>query len=324
MQKNTLRLDATSIVAAEAAVAHAVEIIRTGGVVAFPTETVYGLGASAVDPAAIGIIFSAKGRPQDNPLIVHVDSLESMALLGILDNRARKLVTKLMPGPLTIVVDATGAVPSIARAGLDSIALRIPDHPIARRLAHLAGPLVAPSANISGRPSPTDADAVLADLDGRIDAVLDSGPCVIGIESTVLDIRRSPPVVLRPGIVTAEQIAAALGETSIDSSPAIEVPEHSPSPGTRYRHYAPATPIRIVRSTDIPVADGGRRLFLQDARFPDFRVSRTDRVVQLTEGDFYRSLRMADSEEYDEIIVVADIDTLSPGLRDRLLRAAAK
>ncbi len=323
MNEVTIRLDALDPALVSQSIDRAAAILRSGGLVAFPTETVYGLGASAVDAAAIARIFEAKGRPQDNPLIVHVDSLEMMERLGKLDDRGRALVRDIMPGPLTIVVPAAGPVPPIARAGLDTIGLRIPNHTVALGLIARAGPLVAPSANRSGRPSPTDADAVLDDLDGRIDAVLDAGPCAVGIESTVVDLTGADVVILRPGIVTALEIARCVGMSVNAVGELAERGEPARSPGTRYRHYAPRTPIRVVDPSDIPLDHGPRRLYLLADPATAVNIDDAARVERLTSSEFFRSLRRADSEVFDEIVVVARLEDLPPGLRDRLLRAAA-
>jgi L-threonylcarbamoyladenylate synthase len=216
----------------------AARLICNGQLVAFPTETVYGLGASAYNAGAVREIFRVKGRPLDNPLIVHLWSLDQVHLL------AREvplmfwlLAREFMPGPLTLVVKKARRVPALVTAGLSTVALRMPDHPIARILLKQANvPVVAPSANLSGRPSPTAAQHVKEDLDGKVAAILDGGRCKIGVESTVLDITRRVPVILRPGGVTKEQIEEALRMK-------VRTARHSQnrpsSPGMKYRHYAP-------------------------------------------------------------------------------------
>jgi len=224
-------------------VLQAAEILRAGGLVAFPTETVYGLGADACNDQAVGRIFTVKGRPADNPLIVHVHSLEQAQIYGDLGAEAHELAQCFWPGPLTLVVRSTGPIAATARAGLPSVALRCPDHPVAQALLMAcACPLAAPSANRSGRLSPTTASDVLEDLSGRIDAVLDGGRCRIGVESTVLDLTRDTPCLLRPGGLPIEAIEEVLGPVRRGG-----IPGQAPaSPGMRYRHYAPSTPVLVV------------------------------------------------------------------------------
>jgi L-threonylcarbamoyladenylate synthase len=229
----------------------AAEIIRGGGLVGLPTETVYGLAANALDPAAIRSIYEAKGRPHDNPIIVHVASPEEIAPLctGIPDV-AKKLMDEFWPGPLTLILRRSPAVPCEVSAGLDTIAVRCPDHTVARDVIRLAGvPIAAPSANPSGHPSPTCARHVMADMAGKIDAVLDGGPCLVGLESTVIDVTVTPPRILRPGGVTAEQLRACLGEVVVDPdmSRLVRHDKPVPSPGMKYRHYAPSAPLILLR-----------------------------------------------------------------------------
>ncbi|HSI88841.1 MAG TPA: L-threonylcarbamoyladenylate synthase [Pyrinomonadaceae bacterium] len=223
----------------------AAEVIRRGGLVAFPTETVYGLGADIFNPAAIARIFEAKERPSDNPFIAHIGRREQVALLapGVSDS-ARALIDRFFPGPLTVVLQRSGAVPDIATAGLDSIGVRMPGNELAREFISLCGtPLAAPSANLSGRPSPTTWEAVREDLDGRIDCILQGDSTEIGLESTVVDCTVEPPVLLRPGAVSLDQLREAV--------PAIaaltKVPDGPlPSPGLRHRHYSPRAEVIII------------------------------------------------------------------------------
>ncbi len=218
-------------------VAVAAPILRQGGLVAFPTETVYGLGADAGDAAAVRRIFAAKGRPSDNPLIVHVADLGDVDEIGVVTPLGAELIRRFWPGPLTLVLPALDALPAETRAGLPTVAVRCPDHPVARALIRAVGrPLAAPSANRSGRPSPTAAEAVFDDLDGRIDAVLDGGPCLRGIESTVVDCTGDAPRLLRLGALPAEELGL-VPRPDVDGAG---------SPGTRHRHYAPAIPLYVV------------------------------------------------------------------------------
>jgi len=233
-----------------AAIARAGKILREGGLVAIPTETVYGLATNALDPEAVNKIFTAKGRPGDNPLIVHVAAFDDIRqLVTRIGEKAEKLAALFWPGPLTIILPKSAAVPSEVSAGLGTVALRMPSHRVAAAIIKAAGvPLAAPSANISGRPSPTNAQHVLADMDGRIDAVVDAGPCSIGVESTVISLAGSVPCLLRPGAVTVRQLEQAIG--AIDISPAVfgdaEDGEQVMSPGMKYRHYSPKAQVRIL------------------------------------------------------------------------------
>lgn len=227
----------------------AARILQRGGVVAFPTETVYGLGANALDPYAVRRIFRAKGRPQDNPLIVHVASLKMVkALTAHLPSRALELIRRFWPGPLSLVLPKSSLVPPEVTAGLDTVALRMPAHPVALALIKAAGlPVAAPSANLSGKPSPTTGHHVLRDLRGKIEAVVDGGPAWVGLESTVLDLTSPVPVILRPGGITREQLREVLGEVSLD--PGIGQPGDGAapkSPGMKYIHYAPEGEVYLV------------------------------------------------------------------------------
>lgn len=223
----------------------AAEELRGGGVVAFPTETVYGLGAIVFSETAVRRIFRVKGRPSDNPLIVHVSSrAQARELMQSIPDEFRILAARFWPGPLTMVVTKNAAVPDCVTAGLATVGIRMPAHPIARALIRACGaPIAAPSANISGRPSPTTAEDAFEDLRGRIGVVLDGGPCAVGIESTVLDLSGEEPVILRPGSVTTAQLAETLGR---DIRSARGSSARPASPGMKYRHYAPKTPLFIV------------------------------------------------------------------------------
>jgi L-threonylcarbamoyladenylate synthase len=231
-----------------AAINAAAGILKQGGLVAFPTETVYGLGADALNPEAVCRIFAAKGRPADNPLIVHIAHPDKMSALAVnIPPEAYLLSRHFWPGPLTLVLESKRTVPSVTTGGLDSVALRIPRHPVALALLNAAGlPIAAPSANLSGSPSPTTARHVLDDLAGRIDAVLDGGPCEVGLESTVLDIRGGQPLILRPGGVTAEEIAKVLGQHCPIAAWQHDTDEPPPSPGLKYTHYAPRAPLYLI------------------------------------------------------------------------------
>lgn len=239
-----------------AALEPAAAVLRRGGLVAFPTETVYGLGANGLDPKAVAGIYQAKGRPSDNPLILHIAEPASvLKLADCIPANAQRLMDIFWPGPLTIVFQRTAAVPDIVTGGLDTVAVRLPDSPVARQLIRLAGvPIAAPSANTSGRPSPTTAQAVWADLAGRIDIIVDAGPCEIGVESTVIDCTTPVPTLLRPGGITLEQLIEVLGEVELD--PALSSEESVPrSPGMKYTHYAPSAPMVLVEAEGTGMLD---------------------------------------------------------------------
>lgn len=228
--------------------------IRSGGIVAFPTETVYGLGADALSVAAVGRIFEAKRRPQDNPLIVHVADVEQVEMLAAeVSSEASKLIRAFFPGPLTVVLKKNAAVPDVTTAGLDTVAIRCPAPELAHAfLSACETPVAAPSANVSGRPSPTTWEAVLQDLDGRIDCILEGGRTEHGLESTVVDCTGSAPIVLRPGAVSLE----ALREVAPATRLAVEADaDIRRSPGMRYRHYAPHARVELVaHPSEIPEA----------------------------------------------------------------------
>ncbi|SHF06053.1 translation factor SUA5 [Desulfofundulus australicus DSM 11792] len=231
-------------------------ILRRGGLVAFPTETVYGLGASALDGRAVRRIFEVKGRPPDNPLIVHVAGREMLRpLVRSWPATAEKLMAAFWPGPLTLVLPAAPGVPREVTAGLDTVGIRMPAHPVALALIASAGiPVAAPSANLSGRPSPTTAGHVLQDLNGRIDAILDAGPAGVGVESTVLDLVADVPVILRPGGITPEELEKVIGKVKVDPGADGGDVSRPRSPGMKYRHYAPRVPLVLVEGEPERVA----------------------------------------------------------------------
>ena len=240
------------------------QMIEKSGVVAFPTETVYGLGASALDPEGIEKIFAAKGRPSDNPLIVHITKVEEVfELAREVPEKSIQLMKAFWPGPLTMIFKKRPVVPDIVTAGGDTVGIRMPDHPVAKALIEISGvPLVAPSANASGKPSPTRAHHVWQDLKGKIHGIVDGGSCAVGIESTVMDMTVEPPMLLRPGGITQAMIREVIGPVDrdehldeIDRGKSPEDPRDFPgkvrSPGMKYTHYAPKAKVVILR--------GGRR-----------------------------------------------------------------
>jgi L-threonylcarbamoyladenylate synthase len=226
--------------------------LKEGGLVVFPTETVYGLGANALNEDSVRKIFEAKGRPSDNPLIVHVASRDQAEdVTKSIPEAARKVMDKLWPGPITLVMPRAENVPDCVTAGLDTVAVRYPEHPVAKELLRLSGiPVAAPSANTSGRPSPTKAEHVLEDLDGKVDYIIDGGNCNVGLESTVLDTTTAPAQILRPGGIGLEELEEILGKVVYD--PGLTQDGVAPkSPGMKYKHYAPKAAMIIIEGKEI-------------------------------------------------------------------------
>ena len=251
-------METKCLAANEASLKEAAELLQKGQVVAFPTETVYGLGADALNEEAVRAIFAAKERPADNPLIVHVADRAQLDGLCRVTDTARRLMDAFWPGPLTMLLMKTDRVPDVTTASLPSVAVRCPCHPVALSLLRQCGlPIAAPSANRSGRPSPTTAADVYEDMQGRIPLILDGGSCAVGVESTVVDLTGDTPCVLRPGAVTAEDIAAVVGKCAV--APSVMRPlmegEKAPSPGMRHRHYAPKAKMTVYIGPDRRVAE---------------------------------------------------------------------
>ena len=236
----------------------AAELLRAGELVALPTETVYGLGADGLNPQAVAKIFQAKGRPQDNPLILHIADPDRLTqVCRDIPDSAWRLAEAFWPGPLTMVLPARDIVPKCTTAGLPTVAVRCPDCEITRRIIRLAGvPVAAPSANLSGKPSTTTAGHVLDDHAGRIPMVVDGGPCAVGVESTIVDLTETPPRLLRPGGITPEQLRAVLGELTVDKAVTASVSQDAvvKAPGMKYRHYAPQCPVLIVAGSETAAA----------------------------------------------------------------------
>lgn len=228
----------------------AADIIKKGGLVAIPTETVYGLGANGLDEDAVAKIFEAKGRPQDNPLILHISGPEQIELFcHHIPQKAYDLAEKFWPGPLTIVLPARSNVPKRTTGGLSTVAVRCPDNEVTRRIIELSGvPIAAPSANISGKPSTTTAQHVAHDHDGKIDAIVDGGACRVGVESTIVDLTEERPRLLRPGGITPEQLMEVLGDLVVDKAVTAQIDKDEvvKAPGMKYRHYAPQSEVVIV------------------------------------------------------------------------------
>lgn len=231
-------------------IAKAAEILKKGGLVAFPTETVYGLGADALRAPAVAAVYAAKGRPSDNPMIVHIaDPADLAGLTEDMTEDMEKLMAAFWPGPMTMIVRRKPVVPDVTTGGLDTVGVRLPSNEVARKLIRAAGcPVAAPSANLSGRPSPTSAEHVIVDLDGRIDGIIVGGSCDVGIESTVVDVTGETPEILRPGIITPEDMEEVLGkpvklDPALFSGPGEDF--RPKAPGMKYKHYAPKAEMQI-------------------------------------------------------------------------------
>ncbi len=241
----------------------AAQALQDGLLVGMPTETVYGLGADALNETAVRAIFAAKGRPADNPLIVHVPSIEAAEPLCHIDERSRRVMTHFCPGPLTLLLPKKPIVPEVVNAGLPSVAIRIPSHPVARKLLELSGvPVAAPSANTSGKPSPTTAAHVMDDLSGKLYSVIDGGACEVGLESTVIDMTRELPTVLRPGGITPDMLLSVLDEVAVADSVLrpLKEGEKALSPGMLYKHYAPKGTLSLVKGEPQQVQQLMKRL----------------------------------------------------------------
>lgn len=302
----------------------AARALADGSTVAFPTETVYGLGANACSAEAVERIFAAKGRPADNPLIVHVDSLAGAdGVAAWISPLARGLAQRWWPGPLTLVLEADPQLPRITTGGLATVAVRVPAHPVALALLRAAGvPVAAPSANRSGRPSPTTAEHVMDDLGGAVDVVVDGGPCDVGVESTVVDARGEVPVILREGAVSREDLGVDVDADAGDAAL---------SPGTRYRHYAPACAVRIAPTGDgaalaAVMAEQGARVGLVgfSVAAPPVRTLAVVADAEELGRVLYGALRAAERSEVDVVVVEAVPEAgIGRAVMDRLRRAAA-
>lgn len=333
-----------------AALARAADCLRRGGLVAFPTETVYGLGAHALDRDAVRRLFEAKGRPANDPLIVHIDAFERVhELVTGMPDAAHDLAARFWPGPLTLVLPRSPRVPDEVTAGLHTVAVRVPAHLVARALLVAAGlPVAAPSANLFSRPSPTRASHVLDDLAGRIDLVVDGGPTDVGVESTVLDLSSEVPTILRPGAVSLEMLRKVLAHVE-QRSPNTPVRGAMPSPGMLERHYAPRAPLtvydgepsdavaRLVRDACASIAQGHRVgiMAADEDRGSLAEVERHgSRAIVMYLGStqdlatvasrLYAAMRELDASAVDRILVrgFSGEDGLAVAIRDRLRRAS--
>ncbi len=325
-------------------IAKAAKIIADGGLVAFPTETVYGLGANALDADAVAKVYEAKGRPSDNPMIVHISRASDIGqLTRMLSPDIVNLIENFWPGPLTLVVKKKDGVPERTTGGLETVAVRMPDSKAALELINMAGvPIAAPSANISGRPSPTRAKDVIADMDGKIDAIIEGEDCRVGIESTVIDMTGEVPTILRPGIITAENIEAALGKkvkydesltddaikgTFDPADGAVSSEDFQPkSPGMKYKHYAPKAEMTVIEGQRDRVQAEIQRLKALNERI-GLKVG----VILFEEKafieaahDFFARLRDLDNEGVDLILAgaLSDTDGVGFAVMNRMLKSA--
>ena len=321
----------------------AAELLRQGQLVALPTETVYGLGASALNPQACKRIFEVKGRPQDNPLIVHVSDLAmAQKLVTNWSPQAEACAAKFWPGPLTLVLEKTSLVPEAVSGGLKTVAIRMPKHPVALELIRLAGvPVAAPSANLSGKPSPINGEHVWKDLKGKIPLILDSGSCAVGVESTVLDLSGEIPTILRPGGITKEQLEEVLGEVGVDKPSGHQAPK---APGMKYRHYAPEGELtlllgereNIIRKMSEEIQKGHSRLkkvgilctlesapLLQVHRPELLYVLGSEKRPEDIAGNLYEGLRLCDELGMDIILAEGVPENgLGLAIMNRLRKAA--
>lgn len=290
-------------------------IIKKGGLVAFPTETVYGLGANGLNKNAVKKIFKAKGRPQDNPLILHISNINQLSsLVEKIPKNAEKLIKKFWPGPLTIILKKSKKVPEIITAGLDSVAVRMPKNKIALELIKSSGcPLAAPSANLSGKPSPTIAEHVIEDLNTKIDAIIDGRKTDIGLESTVIDLTQEPSQILRPGKITKKQIEKIIGKINNKKSKS----KKPRSPGMKYRHYSPKAKIFTIQNK--------KQLKEILKKYPDKRTKILKYRTKIKMGkNLFKDFREADKNDF-KIIIVWNVKEkeLGNAIMDRLKKASS-
>ncbi|MBS3086231.1 threonylcarbamoyl-AMP synthase [Candidatus Pacearchaeota archaeon] len=292
----------------------AANIIINGGLVAFPTETVYGLGANVFNKNAVKKIFIAKGRPQDNPLIVHVSEMKQInSLVSEIPYNAKKLMKKFWPGPLTIIIKKSKLVPDIVTCGLDSVAIRMPKNKIALKLIEQSKcPIAAPSANLSGKPSPTTAEHVIDDLNGKIDKIIDGGKVNIGLESTIIDLTQNPPIILRPGKITHKQIEKIIGKVQKNKKEFIKKPK---SPGMKYKHYSPNAKVIIVKKEN-EIKEVYKKY--SDKKIKQLKYGSEIEMAK----NLFKDFRDADKKCY-EIIVVEEVEDKEFGcaIMDRLRKA---
>ncbi len=311
------------------------DILAHGGIVAIPTETVYGLAASAMSDSAIENVFAAKGRPQDNPLIVHISNMEMLDMVAIdIPKSAYILAERFWPGPLTMVLKKSDKICDSVSRGLNTVAVRMPSDPIAREIISRSRiPLAAPSANTSGKPSPTAAQHVIEDLNGKIDAVVKSHDCIVGVESTVVSLIGDVPRILRPGAVTHEQLSEALGRVEIDESVLSDKKiGQAASPGMKYRHYAPSANVYLVEGNSDRYAefvnqkaDGVAVCFLEDTDIEIPHISYGSKNNELTLAqNLFKVLREIDKQGYKNAYIHAPSKSgVGLAVYNRLIRAAS-
>lgn len=297
------------------------EIISSGDLVAFPTETVYGLGADGLNPKAVKKIFEAKGRPQDNPLILHVSSVEMLERLVVeVSDTARALIKEFWPGPLTIIFEKSDLVPDVITAGLKTVAIRMPKNEIALELIRISDtPIAAPSANISGRPSPTDGKTTYEDLKGKIPLIIDGGNTEVGLESTVLDLTSNPAMILRPGAITLEMLEKIIPDVTLDKS-ILKKGEIPKSPGQKYKHYAPKASCHLavgdietktflikeyITNNDEKIGVMGTDEFIKDLNLENIDIKSMGSIEDLEEvgSRIFRLLRDFDKDGVDTILI---------------------
>jgi len=324
--------------------AKAGEILKNGGLVAFPTETVYGLGANALDEDAARKTYAAKGRPSDNPLIVHITDAEDLPIVARnISDKAKQIIERFWPGPLTLIFEKQYIVPFGTTGGLNTVAVRMPTDEIARAVIRAGGGYIsAPSANTSGRPSPTSAEHVLQDFDGRIDMIIDGGHVDIGLESTIVDMTVEPPMILRPGAITKEMLEEVVGEVAVDATLlAEEVAEAPKAPGMKYRHYAPKAQLMVVEGETEDTVKAIRQIAYEQTRLgykvgiiataetEEFYTNGVVKSVGTRTNDssiaknLYRVLREFDEEDVDYIYSEAfEADGIGDAIMNRLSKAA--
>lgn len=323
----------------EESIAYGAKLLRQGKLVVFPTETVYGIGANALDTQAAKSIFTAKGRPADNPLIVHISDISQITpLVSDFPEKARKLAKEFWPGPLTMILPKSESIPEVVSPGLSTVAIRLPSHPVALALLEQSGiPVVAPSANRSGSPSPTTAEHVLSDLNGRVDLILDGGDCNVGVESTVISLANEIPMLLRPGAITPEMITEVIGEISVNHAVLQEVDANQKvmSPGMKYKHYAPKAEVHLVHGTteefvkfcnkqnEPNIWAMGFTEDLKEIKIPAIGYGKIDNEKEQA-AELFKVLRELDSQGAKKVYVHAPSTTgLGLAIYNRLLRAAA-
>ncbi len=315
---------------------YSADVIKKGGLVAFPTETVYGLGANALDAEAVKKVYEAKGRPSDNPMIVHISRASDIGqMTRMLSPDIVNLIDNFWPGPLTLIVKSRDEIPLETRGGLPTVGVRLPDNKTARDLIELSGvPIAAPSANLSGKPSPTRVEHVIEDLDGKVDVILKGEDCRVGIESTVLDVSGDELMVLRPGIITADQLEAAVGKV-VKYDPTLNVDPRTlkggedfkpKAPGMKYKHYAPKADMLIVEGN----RDAVKREVLRLKELNE-KLGNKVGVLLFEEQEFieaahnfFASLRDLDNQGMDMIIAgaLSDVDGVGFAVMNRMLKSA--